>query len=214
MNYHLAAKTTGICSLIAGLLHATIIAYQHWTPFPPLETGLFVVIGIWQLLLGYQFWTKPSIRTYRTSLFVNGGIATLYVLVRFLPVPFVGEPEGLELLGVIITALELIAVATSVRWLLLHAEHGKDRTLPVTASCALVAIIVGGLSYYGGAQGMAMLMPHRTVAHHHGHHDSHVDESDHHEEHDAKSAPQHNDHHAEEVKAGHHKDHDGGHGHE
>lgn len=204
MNEHRAVQITGFCSLIAGFLHMTLVAMQHWTPFPPLESGFFVVIGIVQIILGYQFLKKPSVETYRASLFVNGGIASLYLLLRYIPVPFVGEPEAHELLGITITFIEAIAIATSIRWLLVHAEHGRDRTLPLTASCALIAIILGGLGYYGGAQSMALLMSDRRVEHHHGSHHPHHEGDDHH----AESVPHQEEPH-DENEIEHHDDNHG-----
>lgn len=133
MKHHHAAWTTGLSSLAAGLLHISIVAIVHWSPFPPLEGIFFIFGGLAQCALGLYFLFKPTMNTYRLGLSMNGVMAILYLLVQFLPVPFVGEPEDIGTLSAIVVILELIAVGTSLRWLLIHSEHGhgKSCTLPL-----------------------------------------------------------------------------------
>lgn len=173
MRHNHAARVTGICSILAGLLHLSIVAIVHWTPFPPLEGVFFIVGGLAQCIIGFQFLRKPTIVTHRAGISLNGGIAMLYILMQFLPVPFVGEPENVELLGVIILVLEIIAVGTALRWLLTHAEHGKEVRIHAALSGTLSIALLWGTGYYGGAQSMALLMPDRVVEHNHSDEDSH-----------------------------------------
>lgn len=168
MKNYQAAVITGLCSVAAGLLHVSIVAKLHWTPFPPLEGIFFIVGGLMQSILGIQFLRHPTMRTYQLGLTLNGGMAMLCIMMQYLPVPFVGEIETMGLLAVLVVTLELVAVATSLRWLHTYKHHGQTRKLHITVATALSVIVLSGVGYYGGSQGMAMLMPNRSVAHHHG----------------------------------------------
>lgn len=163
MKNYLAARITGLCSIAAGLLHVSIIAQQHWTPFPPLEGVFFIVGGIMQFALGVHFLRRPTMRTYQLGLALNGGMAMLCILMQYLPVPFVGETESMGSLAIVVVTLELIAVGTSLRWLHTHEHHGEGRRLHITLVAAVGLILLWGAGYYGGAQGMAMLMPKEDI---------------------------------------------------
>ena len=123
---HLLARIAGFTSIVAGFLHVTVVSVQHWAQFPPLESGFFITAGFAQVVVGILFLPHPSIWIYRIGLFLNGGLAFLYVLIGFLPAPFVGEPEAFSTLGLSIAALEVVAVGISLAWLLSHIEHSKN----------------------------------------------------------------------------------------
>lgn len=84
---------------------------------------------------------QVTLLEYRTSLLLNGGLATLCILMQFMPVPFVGNAETMDLLGMTVVATEVIAVAVSLRWLLTHTEH-KHMTTPKMA--LTIALPTGG----------------------------------------------------------------------
>lgn len=191
MTNQISARFVALFSILSGGLHATVVSAQHWTAFPPLEGVFFIAIGILQLFIGAQFLRNPSLKTYKAGLFLNGGMALFYFFLRVLPVPFVGEPEGMETLGMIIASLEVAAVAVSLHWLLTHDEHGETHTLAGVVITALFIVLFGGMSYLGSSNGMAMLMPERTVEHHHGH-GGHGHEDKHEGEHRQKT-PEHSD---------------------
>ena len=174
MKNYLAARITGLCSIAAGLLHVSIVAQQHWTPFPPLEGMFFMVGGIMQIVLGVHFFRQPKMRTYRLGLAMNGGMAILCLIMLYLPVPFVGESEAMGSLALIVVTLELIAVGTSLRWLHTHEHHGNGRKLHATLVGTLGVVLFWGAGFYGGAQGAALLMPNRSVGHAHTNKEEHL----------------------------------------
>jgi hypothetical protein len=165
---HLLSKAVGVISIIAGLIHTTIVASQHWSSFPPIEGAFFVSIGIAQIIIGILFLVSPSLRTYYIGLIVNGGIALLYILLRYLPVPFVGAPEEFEMIGSVLCIIEAVAVTASIIWLITHEEHGANRKLRTCAASSAVIIAIAGFGFYGGAQGMTLIFPSRAIDHHHG----------------------------------------------
>lgn len=167
MKNQLALRITGFCSIAAGLLHFSIVAMLHWTPFPPLEGMFFIVGGTIQFILGVRFLHKPTVNTYRLGLSMNGGMAILCIVMQYLPVPFIGESEAMGSLAMLVVSLELIAVGTSLRWLHTHERHGEGRRVHVTLATAFSVILLWGAGFYGGAQGVAILMPDRNVEHHH-----------------------------------------------
>ena len=168
MNHQLAARISGLCSIVAGLLHVSIVAKLHWTPFPPLEGMFFIFGGILQCALGVQFLRQPVMRTYKQGLALNGGMAMLCLIMQYLPVPFVGEPEAMGSLALTVVSFELIAVGTSLRWLHTHKHHSVGRRPHTTLATALSVMSLWGLAYYGSAHGVSLLMPDRSVGHHHG----------------------------------------------
>ncbi len=175
MNYKLSSVITGICSIAAGILHTTVIAQLHWTAFPPLEGLFFIAGGLFQMALGTLFISIPTVNTYRAGLLVNGGMGSLYILLQFLPVPFANGPESITTLGFLVTTLEIIAVTTSLHWILTHTIHREDRGVLRTIALASLVIVLGGFGSYGGAQSTAMLFPNRSIEHNHDH-GSHKDE--------------------------------------
>jgi|GEM_PF-1846227 hypothetical protein len=167
--HHPLRHAAGACSIVAGLLHATIVSAVHFTPFPPLETAFFVGIGILQIAIGFFFFFKPHISIYRLGLLINGGVAMLYVFMRFLPVPFMDGSEGFDLLGIFVLITEAIAVKSSIAWLLTHNKYGKNTNFFFATSSATVIIFVGAVGFYSSSMGMEKVFPDRNVAHGHGH---------------------------------------------
>ena len=171
--HHPLRYTAGLSSIAAGLLHVSVVAALHWTPFPPLETAFFIGAGVAQIVIGLFFLFSPALSTYRIGLLVNGGIAALYLSLRFLPVPFMGVPEGFDATGVIVLIAEVISVKASLAWLLTHNEHSQKTNIVLALSSAYATILIGALGFYGSARGMEIAFPDRSVVHDHGHTDSH-----------------------------------------
>lgn len=169
--HHSLRHTTGICSITAGLLHATIVALIHYTPFPPLETVFFVGIGTMQIVIGLYFFYRPLLSMYRLGLLINGGMAMLYIFLRFFPVPFMGVPEGFDALGILVLVTEIVAVKSSLAWLLTHNTHGENTNFFIATASACTIIFIGALSFYSSSMGMEKIFPERSVVHSHGHTD-------------------------------------------
>lgn len=172
--HHPLRYSAGLSSITAGILHATIVAYLHWTPFPPLETTFFISTGVFQVVVGILFFFSPALSTYRIGLLLNGGIAALYISLRFLPVPFMGAPEGFDAIGLIVLIAEIISVKASLVWLLTHDEHSQKTNPLLALSSAYATILIGALGFYGSAKAMEIAFPDRSVTHDHGH--AHVHE--------------------------------------
>ena len=179
MHSNLTSRIAGYSSVIAGALHLSIVALLHWSPFPPLEGIFFIVCGLMQIIVGTTFLSHPTLSLYHKGLLLNGGMATLYVLMQFLPVPFMGEPETLELLGVAVMTIEVIAVGASLYWILTHDEHSKRHTLTMAFLMALVITVFSGFGMYGGAQSMASMLPNRHIQHSHDSTHPHMNSSSH-----------------------------------
>ena len=190
--HHPLRHTAGACSVVAGILHATVVAVIHFTPFPPLETLFFVDVGLLQILIGFFFFYRPLLSVYRLGLLINGGMAVLYIFLRFLPVPFMGVPEGFDALGIIVLVTEAITVKSSLAWLLTHNEHGENTNFFIATTSACAVMLIGALGFYSSSMGMVMVFPERSVIHSHGHSDI-----EHHEEVHTKEIEQHekDDHH-------------------
>lgn len=219
MFNRLNAQIAGLCSIVAGFLHITIVSIQHWTAFPPLESGFFMIAGLAQVVVGLMFFISPTPAIYKAGALFNGGTALLYIIVRFLPAPFSGEPEALETLGMGIVTLEFIAIVTALNWLYSHNRFAIGKTIPALSVSTFALILIGGFGFYGGARGMELVLPARTVSHDHHQGDHHepvkikadvinteadVDAEEVHDE-------QNNDHHEPEHIEPDHHDNDHGH---
>ena len=167
--HHPLRHIVGACSIVAGLLHTTIVANMHLTPFPPLETIFFIGIGILQIAIGFFFFFKPNISIYRLGLLINGGVAMLYIFMQVLPVPFMDSSEGFDVLGLLVLVIEIIAVKSSIAWLITHNKYSKNTNFFFATSSATVIIFVGALGFYSSSMGMEKIFPERNIVHSHRH---------------------------------------------
>ena len=123
MNKHLKYKHSilliaGISTILAGAIHATLVALTHVAPLP-IETIFFVFAGLLQIVIA-----KSVIRTGRlkhtAALFsINGALVVLWVLSRTLRAPFMNSPESINTLGVLVVLLQGVSIAsvTLLKWM-------------------------------------------------------------------------------------------------
>jgi hypothetical protein len=95
-----------VLSIIAGLLHTTIVAFQHIAT-PPLETIFFLTGGIVQFGLGVLVLSSKKFKHAGALFVVNGVLSSFWVLTRVFRAPFMDSPEGIVTLGLSIFLLQL-----------------------------------------------------------------------------------------------------------
>lgn len=179
-----------VLSLIAGMLHTTIVAFEHVAPLP-LETLFFLVGGLAQIILSVSVLQTHRLKYVLPLFVVNGGIAFLWLLTRIFRAPFMETPEEVGTLGLLVFLFEVIAlVLLSIwKWSQRHRireVHGHAVIHIMTA--AFVLSLVSGTSVYGSGMLGEVIMPDRTLVHSHardndhdGKGDPHVEDNDHEE---------------------------------
>jgi len=216
---------TGVGSVIAGFLHATVVAFAHVAPLP-LETVFFVLFGVVQLFLGVLVTRRARLK-YMGSLFVlNGALAIVWLLSRVLRAPFMDTPESVRTLGLFVFGLEVVAMMGAAAWKWsekgrIHQVHGYS--FAHVLSLLLLVAVLSGSGMFGTGRLGEVFLPDRALTHSHGHEEvGHEDGSDHQDDNhvDEKStkkdqAPKDDTGHEDEAggdKEDSHDD-DDGHGH-
>lgn len=74
-------------SIIAGVLHGTVVAFEH-VAILPLETIFFIAGGVAQIVFAVLFYRSRSMKYAIATFSVNGGLAALWVIVRVFRAPF------------------------------------------------------------------------------------------------------------------------------
>ena len=134
----IAASTT----IIAGLLHTTIVAWQH-SNIPP-EFWFFVITGVAQILWGLNFFYHRTSNMYFVGSVLNLGLTFFWLAVRTLPAPFADGPENIEVLGIVTALIQIVAFIASF-WALYR--HHKTTIMSV--------FLLVGLSFVLGVFGYA-----------------------------------------------------------
>jgi len=176
-NQKLFVSIAAVLSLIAGILHATLIAFEHVAPLP-LETLFFFGGGIVQIFLSILY-IKTHRLKYALPLFVvNGSIAFLWVVTRLFRAPFMDTPEEVGALGLLVFVFELTAIILLAIWKWSHRHrirkvHGYE-FMHIILGLLVVSFFAGAAVYGGGLVGEKIL-PERTLIHGHGGDDDHSD---------------------------------------
>lgn len=148
----------------AGLLAASIMHFVL-TPSHMEESrgaGLFfLILGTTQLVVALLLFRNPTIPILVAGIVVNGSATALWVVTRFVPSPFSGETETIDLIGLFVKALEIGSIAALGIALVRESPgprvkaHQPLRTLAV----ALVLSIVGGAVLFGAGVAAAAAVP-------------------------------------------------------
>ena len=175
MNRHLKYKHSilliaGISTILAGAIHATLVALAHVAPLP-IETIFFVFAGLLQIVIA-----KSVIRTGRlkhtAALFsINGALVVLWVLSRTLRAPFMNSPESINTLGVLVVLLQGVSIAsvTLLKWMdKERIRHIHGYSFAHVCSILLLASLLSGFGIFGGGRVGEIFLPDRTLDHSHG----------------------------------------------
>lgn len=174
-------KIASASSIIAGALHASIVAFQHMEPIP-LETIFFIIFGIAQVVLG--FLVLKNIKHLNLLFIINGALALLWVLTRTVYTPFMNELEGVGLFDSFVFLLEVLAVLGVLSFYKSSpqdAEETKTNEGPNSFFLIFLSMLVG-FCVYGGGVLSEKLFPHRVIVHSHGSGGHHGDDGHHSDE--------------------------------
>lgn len=160
-----------IFSIIAGGLHATIVAFEHVATLP-LETVFFLVGGIAQIVFAVLFLRSKRVKHAGVLFVVNGALASVWGLTRMFRAPFMDTPEGVGALGLSVFLLELGTMASIAIWKWSKKHSIKDiygySYAGVIVGAVIVSLLAGSFVYAGGRLG-EVVMPDRELNHNHAH---------------------------------------------
>jgi len=191
MSKHLEYKqpillVAGIGTILAGIIHATVVAFAHVAPLP-LETIFFVVAGLMQIVIAIS-----AIRTgrlkYSTALFsINGALIVLWILSRTLRAPFMDSPESVDTLGVLVVILQSVSIiaAAFLKWVDRNRiKHVHGYLFAHVFSVLLIVALLSGSGIFAGGRLGEIFLPDRTLNHSHGDEVGHADNGDEHHDDD------------------------------
>lgn len=179
-----------VLSLIAGMLHATIVAFEHVAPLP-LETLFFLGGGLAQIVLSVLVLQTQRLKYVLPLFVVNGSIAFLWLLTRIFRAPFMDNPEEVGTLGLLVFIFEIVALLLLSVWKWSHRHRIREVhgyvIIHIVMAVFVLSLLSGGSVYGGGMLG-EIVMPERTLTHghagdygHDGKGDPHVEDDDHEE---------------------------------
>ena len=149
--------TTLACATVAlsGVIHLGITS-EH-SLHAPAHGLFFATLGVFQIGWAAAYWIVPR-RWLRWAGFVlSGGMIVLWGVTRFLPAPFAGHPEEIDLAGLVSKALETIALMS------LMVEEGPQRS-PFAQQARLILgglliAVISGLGAYASALALEPFAP-------------------------------------------------------
>lgn len=157
--------------IVAGIIHL-VVAPVHYAHAP--AHGLFfAVAGVVQVVLGLIIWRRPSARLYSIGAVLAGGLVVLWGITRLYQAPFSGEPEAVEMWGLICKLTEGIAMIALL--LLVFQETvgwGGSTVAWRFTSVLVIAMLAAGFITYGVARAMEPALPWLAEQSH----DEHADE--------------------------------------
>jgi len=162
-----------LSALVAGGLHVSLVSFGHLTAFPPLEFVFFMSVGLAQILWAIFFYKQPQAFSYYFGALLNGGVPIMWLFTRFYTAPFMGGPEHIDALGILVQSLSVLALLFSSFIWFKHAKKAGSHALVVI----LLAIISGVLNY-GAALSMEYVFPDREINHGHGEEEEHMDDEE------------------------------------
>jgi hypothetical protein len=180
-------------SIIAGVLHSTVVAFEHVAAIP-LETAFFIAGGVAQIVFAVLFYRSRSMKYAIATFSVNGGLAALWVLVRIFRAPFMSSPEGVGTMGLLVTGLQLLSMAAigAWKWLQKHKikkVHGYSYSFIIIGAVMLSLAL--GTSAYGAGRIGEIIMPERKIEHNHGHGGGHGHQAEKHDDTGSKTDQKH-----------------------
>tara|TARA_B100000745_G_scaffold288234_1_gene225501 strand:+ start:1233 stop:1823 length:591 start_codon:yes stop_codon:yes gene_type:complete len=130
-----------ITTILAGILHATTVAFEH-VDVPP-EFWFFIVSGIAQIIWGVNYFYHRTSNMYFVGAVLNLGLTFFWLSVRLFPAPFSDAPETIGTIGIVTALVQLVAFGASF-WSLYR--HGITTVKSVVVLLAL-SIVLGWIGY-------------------------------------------------------------------
>lgn len=161
---------TSIFSIIAGLLHSTLVFLRNMGATPPLEAIFFFVGGVVQIGLAIFLLKSRSLKSAMALFVVNGLLAMLWITTRVFRAPFMDSPKGVGILGLFIFIFELIAMVSVGLWKWSKRHDLKElygySYIGVVTSVLMLSLVFSSVVYAGGRIG-EKIMPNRELKHEH-----------------------------------------------
>jgi len=154
-------------AIIAGLAHLVFKTVSHSSVLP--HVIFFAIMGLAQIWWGWQFLKQKQ----RSELFlqagtaINGGFALMWLLTRFIAPPFMIKPEGFEIVGWSVAALQMIALVAIFVEKTKNKSHWKLQLMEIV----IVGFVVVGTTfalYGGGMIGESFFPDFMSSSGHHG----------------------------------------------
>ena len=186
-----------VATIIAGILHATIVAYDH-AGIPP-EFWFFVVTGVMQIAWGINFFYHRTSNMYFVGSVLNLGLTFFWLSARLLPAPFADAPESIEVLGIVTAIIQIVAFGATF-WALYRFHR---TTITSVFLLVLLSVVLGGIGYASAkvSEGLLLQMwPEiEEAAHGHGEeteddHDDDEEEPDDHDDEESDDSADEADH--------------------
>jgi hypothetical protein len=141
-----------ITTIIAGILHATTVAFEH-AAIPP-EFWFFIVLGVTQVVWGLNFFYHRTSNMYFVGSVLNLGSTFFWLAVRIFPAPFSDVPEEIRWIGIITALIQVIAFAASF-WALYRFHR---TTVLSIVSLLVLSSFLAGLGYVTAKSSEGMLL--------------------------------------------------------
>lgn len=131
----------------AGLIHI-IVAPQHYA-HAPAHGIFFALVGVVEIAWAYLYYRQPSKEMYYAGLALAAGLLLLWAVTRFLPAPFHGHAEAIDLGGLVCKISELIGLGA----LLVMAAQGrilglaKQSASRLLITTLLIGVAAAGITY-------------------------------------------------------------------
>jgi hypothetical protein len=146
MKYKVLIGIGSLAAIAAGLMHIFYGAFGHSNIFP--QMMLFLIGGLLQIALGIFIWFENYIHyVFWLACIVHGGFITLLILALVFPIPFVGTPEALGNIGLIILILQFIAL---IAFLPIFAQKSHYTFMQILIAVTSVAVLTGTSTFAFG----------------------------------------------------------------
>ena len=165
-NLSIIQKVGAVGAMLAGLSHITLQAFSHISLIP--HALFFLSFGAAQIIWAYQFFKNPhrSPLHHYIGIAINGGFLGLWALTRFLPAPFIGESEYIELIGLTVALCEVVAL-----WAIVTSQTKDEIFKETIVSLALMVLLTFGVTssiYTSGLIGEKIFPMWKMEGHHSG----------------------------------------------
>jgi len=177
-----------LSTIVAGVLHATLVAFAHIT-VPP-EFWFFLITGSLQIIWGLNFLYRRTPNMYFVGAVLNLGLTFFWLFVRLFPAPFSDTPESIQLLGIVTAIIQLIAFAASF-WALYRFHK---TTMFSILALIVVSLAMADIGYMAakGSEGLLLKIWPEMADTPHGH-GAEATEDNHDEDEENESEPDHDD---------------------
>ena len=141
-----------ITTIIAGILHATTVAFEHIDITP--EFWFFIVSGIAQIAWGVNYFYHRTSNMYFVGAVLNLGLTFFWLSARVFPAPFSDTPETIGTIGIVTALIQVVAFAASF-WSLYRCGI---TTIKSVALLLVLSIILGWIGYATAKMSENMLL--------------------------------------------------------